>query len=232
MKTFNYNQFKFFKTNRPIEESKVNRFIKSINKVGYIKSMPVTVTADYEIIDGQHRFKACEELRIPVIYSIDDSGISPEILMIELNKNNDEWRLNHYIYHYAEKGIHYFIELKNFMEKYKLNSSISIAICSNEVGVYSNSLSKKIREGASIKLYDKREEFYYYVKSMESLSFRYNTTFVRALIGFYRKSNNANKKKLLQKYLLISKQGELSEYKRVFMNIVNKGKNQENYLIL
>ena len=39
-------------------------------------------------------------------------------------------------------------------------------------------------------------------------------------------------KKLLEKCLIISRQGDSIEYKRVFMNIVNKGKNQENYLIL
>lgn len=230
MQTTNYNQFKFFTSNRPINESKVKRFIKSFNEVGYIKSMPVSVTPDYEIIDGQHRFKACQQLELPIYFSIIDSDVSPEKLMIELNKNNDEWKLDSYIHHYADKGIHFYIELKNFMEKYKLNSSISISICSDlERG---GNISKYIRDGYNVKLYNKREDFYYYLKSMDSLPFVYNTTFVRSLLTFYKKSNAADKKKLLEKYLLISKQGDKSEYKRVFMNIVNKGRNQENYLIL
>ena len=231
MQTSNYNQFKLFTSNRPINEAKVKRFIKSFNEIGYIKSMPITITSKYEIIDGQHRFKACQELDLPIYYSVIESNVSPEKLMIELNKNNDEWKLDSYIHHYADKGIYYYIELKNFMDKYKLNSSVSISICSLVADRGSNT-SKLIRDGVNIKLYDKREDFYYYLKSMESLPFYTNTMFVRALIIFYRKSNNADKKKLLDKYLLISKQGDLSEYKRIFMNIVNKGKNQENYLIL
>jgi hypothetical protein len=230
MQTLNYNQFKFFTNNRPIIEGKVKRFIKSINEVGYIKSMPVTVTPNYEIIDGQHRFKACEKLKIPIFYSIIYSNISPDKLMIELNKNNDVWKLESYIHHYADKGINYYIQLQNFIKKYKINTSIGISICSDTYDIAST--SRSIRVGKNIKLYDKREDFYYYLKSMESLPFYLNATFVRTLIHFYKKANNIQKKKLLEKCLLISRQGDSSEYKRVFMNIVNKGKNQENYLIL
>ncbi len=64
----NYSKFTLFDNNRDINETHVEELIASMRKSGQL--MPVVVTPDKEVIDGQHRLKACEKLGIPVSYVI------------------------------------------------------------------------------------------------------------------------------------------------------------------
>src|SRR5678815_5065585 len=130
MRTSNYDSFKFFPTNRPIVTGKVNRFKDSFNKIGYIEAFPILTDEHKRIIDGQHRFVALKEMGLEIIYKIDDSGVDPEILMIELNKVQDVWRLSVYVHHFAEKGVAFHKEVRSFEDRHRLGISNSIIACS------------------------------------------------------------------------------------------------------
>ena len=70
----NYTKFTLFDDNRDINDSHVEELTKSMKKSGQL--MPVIVNEDMEVMDGQHRVKACEQLGIPVAYVINIGGTS------------------------------------------------------------------------------------------------------------------------------------------------------------
>lgn len=66
--TKEYEKFTFLSTNRPVQRNHVNKLKKSLSEYGFLESQPITVTEDYKILDGQHRFIACKEMGIPIKY--------------------------------------------------------------------------------------------------------------------------------------------------------------------
>ena len=69
MKTTNYDMFKFMEGNRQTNSSNLNQIIESMKEKQLI--IPITVNEKFEIIDGQHRFKACKYLGLPVYFIIE-----------------------------------------------------------------------------------------------------------------------------------------------------------------
>ena len=79
--------------------------------------MPIICNTKMEIIDGQHRFEALRELNWEIIYYIDDSITSVDILSI--NNTQTNWSLKDYIHYYSMLGNYTFIRLEKIIKKYK-----------------------------------------------------------------------------------------------------------------
>ena len=101
MVTNDYDQFKKLPGNRAVEEPRINKIIKSINKVGYILS-PIIVNEKYEVIDGQGRLEALRRLELPVYYLVVDGIGRTECIQMNINQTN--WTVLDYISSYAELG--------------------------------------------------------------------------------------------------------------------------------
>lgn len=215
-KTKNYSSFNLLHTNRNLSNGLINRLIKSINKIGYIPSRPIIVDNDMNIIDGQHRFKACQILNIPIYYSKLTGDINSDDLIIALNSNQEVWRLNEYVLHYCKKGIKFYIELQNFEDVYKLGISNSISICCGQ------GRAKHIRKGIDLKLNENRHIVAEFIKNCNTLYFYKSSHFVRAIVVFIDKSSDKQRAKLLKNLLSISQQPTTGHYLNVFANIVNR----------
>ena len=94
--------------------------------------MPVVVTPDKEVIDGQHRLKACEKLGIPVSYVINSTGNSKQIAV--MNNTQKGWKNKDFLKHFSHSGHSNSSEYKKiekFFEEYKLPFRVGIALLSN-----------------------------------------------------------------------------------------------------
>ena len=94
-KTKDYSQFKFSEDNREIDYNHVNRLVVSLEKYEDNNLKPIIVKSDMTIIDGQHRFKACEILDIPVFYQIDDNYNQMKI--VDFNTIQKSWSTKDYL---------------------------------------------------------------------------------------------------------------------------------------
>jgi len=54
--TTNYSQFKIRTDNRPINQSNVQKLVKSFEIMG--QKIPIKVDSKMQVLDGQHRLKA------------------------------------------------------------------------------------------------------------------------------------------------------------------------------
>lgn len=115
--TYNYDMFKKLEGNRSVSVSRINKIKNSIMKVGYITS-PILVNENMEIIDGQGRYEALKELRLPVEYIV-HPGISIREC-IAMNVYQTNWVLQDYIKSYAEKGVPSYVLLYKLMREFPL----------------------------------------------------------------------------------------------------------------
>ena len=118
-RTMNYDMFKLAETNRKISEGHVKELVKSIEENGYIELSDIKVTKDYVIIDGQHRFEACKQLGLPILYTIVESTDIDRDIKI-LNSHNKNWSPTDIIEYYFTKGNVNYVQLYALKERLNL----------------------------------------------------------------------------------------------------------------
>lgn len=123
-KTYDYSIFKEIEGNRNINKANVNRLIKSMEDE--LLQVPIIVNEKYEIIDGQHRFFACQKTKNP-IYFIIVRGYSLSQVH-RLNAISKKWDFKDYLDAYANMGIKDYEVARAFVEKYGFGSSESLAM--------------------------------------------------------------------------------------------------------
>ncbi len=79
--TYDYNKFKKIVGNRDLDNANLKRLIESMQ----VKDMkvPIMVTKDFRIIDGQHRLEARRRLLLPVYYIVNENaeGVIDDVIL-------------------------------------------------------------------------------------------------------------------------------------------------------
>ena len=140
-RTNDYGMFKRLEGNRAVSETRVNKIIKSIERVGYVQS-PICVNEKNEVIDGQGRLEALKRLGLPVDY-FRITGVSVEEC-IALNIYQANWSMKDYIDSYAETGNNSYIYLQQLMKAY---DEMTLRVIYNALTGKSESGSKTIKDG-------------------------------------------------------------------------------------
>jgi len=120
--TYKYDLFSHFKGNRPKNVYHIARLIKSL-KQNHIP-VPIIVNEFYKIADGQNRFEACKELKLPINYIV-IPGLTLEDVQL-LNANMRPWTNDDYLESYCElnENINY-----RLFRRFKQEHDFSITNC-------------------------------------------------------------------------------------------------------
>ena len=95
--TTHYEWFKLIDGNRDVKHA--SKIKKSIEAVGLL-ICPILVNEKMEIVDGQGRFTACKELKLPVYY-VQQKGIGIEEVR-KMNAVSSNWKTDDYVHSYTE----------------------------------------------------------------------------------------------------------------------------------
>jgi len=126
--TRNYDMFKKLLGNRDVTEQRVQKIKSSIENVGYVLN-PCVINGNNEVIDGQGRIAALQELNMPVHYVIDrKAGLEQ---CVQLNINGTPWNTIDYVKSYAHQGKQDYINLLQLMEQFPEFSPQIIAYAVN-----------------------------------------------------------------------------------------------------
>src|SRR5690606_32281431 len=117
LQTTDYGQFKIKKGNREINRGTVNRLMKAISKKNMLSANPIIVNSKLEVIDGQHRLAAAQQLGVPINYVIFNPASLEEIQM--LNVNMKPWSSLDFLQSYIAVGKKEYKDFKDFYEKYR-----------------------------------------------------------------------------------------------------------------
>lgn len=114
-KTTNYGMFRRLNGNREVQEARVRKIMRSIDRVGYIPE-PVIINENNEVIDGQGRIEAAKRKELPVYY-IKIPGLRYEHC-VESNNTRTGWRVKDYIGGFADQGDTNYQYLSQLVKQY------------------------------------------------------------------------------------------------------------------
>lgn len=159
--TMNYSIFKKLEGNRPVVNRRVNKIIASIQNVGYITS-PLIVNEKMEVIDGQGRLEALEQLKMPVEYIVHPGIGINECIAMNINQGN--WSLKDYIESYATRGNKSYQRLEQLIKEYPLANLDVIATAALRI----NKITGTMVKDGSLVLTEEQ-----YDKAIERLNYAY-----------------------------------------------------------
>jgi ParB-like nuclease domain len=225
--TKNYDQFKFYECNRNLSRGLILSLKKSITELGYVKSKPIIVNDDFIIIDGQHRFAACKELGIPIVYEIENIPLDKSIIL--LNKHQEIWRLNEYINFYAQKGLPSYVEITKLINSYpKAGVSCILIACFGDKWN-----TRNLKSGILPELCNNRFKIMEFLESLKGfINFRYEKYFARAVFAAYNKLTISEINELNKKVVAIKQQATTEQYLIAFENIMNYRKRSNHIRLI
>jgi disulfide oxidoreductase YuzD len=129
-KTTNYKMFKYMKGNRSVNPEHVSRLVRAIKDRNLLSEFPVMVDSKNYVIDGQHRIKAAQSLKLPVYYrKVEETGISVYDVA-KFNTAHKTWNYVDIMNSYADQGKKDYQVLKDFMGRTGLTVTASLVLLS------------------------------------------------------------------------------------------------------
>ncbi len=200
--TDEYGRFNHIGANRNVDPRHVKSIKNSIKEHGVLIN-PVLVNGNMQIVDGQHRFQACKELKKPVYYlDIGDYGIK-EVQALNLSQKN--WTQKDYAESFAEMGAEHYQTLLDFykeMEEFTFLSCIRILQGSTSLRNISQKRANEERRASGVSNQkqvfeegtwevDDLERAYKWIDYLREVGKYYDgykrTAFINAMIGLFNK---------------------------------------------
>lgn len=111
-----YERFKFVRANRPIVQNKLDKMIAAIKRKNFLPYFPIVVSPKFEVLEGQHRAKAAEYLKLPIYYMIsNEMGVED---VQHVNEVQDAWKTSDHLNYQCERGNADYLTLRSFLEKW------------------------------------------------------------------------------------------------------------------
>jgi len=126
--TSDYDRFKIIESNRTLKTEHIQNLIKSLTeRPDMLKSRPILVNQKWEIIDGQHRFEASKELKLPIYYVMGKGlGIAEAQRLNSIQRN---WNLDDFARSYAMEGHEQYQRFLEWKKEFGMPFSILRLYC-------------------------------------------------------------------------------------------------------
>ena len=218
--TKNYNQFKFYLENRPVDKKKVKKLKESIKEKGLKQAISVKYKDGlYYITDGQHRFTALSELGYFIVFVVDyDLEYSSEDI-VTINSNRSNTQGKDYIHFYATRGYIEYVKLQELYDKYpKVKRTLinEYFIRSKKPKSPTFKISEDINTGNIVIDYAQGETLLSWTNSIVSSNNQndlFQTKFARAIRFIYYNNQNFKIKRFCKKIRTTVIPIENNEYK-------------------
>ena len=128
LSSYDYESFSFLEENRKISNGLIKKLKYAIQEKDL--EIPIIVNSKLKIIDGQHRFEVRRDLKLPIIFYIDDKITSKDIGTI--NNVTEKWSLEQWLHHHIIRAENKdYPVLDWFVEEYNINISSSLVLIYN-----------------------------------------------------------------------------------------------------
>lgn len=113
-----YSKFVYHEKNRQVRPVHVRKLVESMKRENRCFLHPIIVQNDKErnkfvIIDGQHRFEACQHLNIPIYFLICDNVTENTLLDSQISK---QWDYSDYMDYFIKDSRIEYVKLKNILD--------------------------------------------------------------------------------------------------------------------
>ena len=151
-----YYALEIIDCNREVPESNINALKKSIQKNNALYLKPITIDNEYNIIDGQTRYKACKQLDIPFYVDIVNSMEWSKEDLISINTTQRNWKLEDYLRYYVKFNKDSYKAFEHFLKLHKHMTIQMLIVIFNKTNSRSQ-LNSKIFKNGELK-YDSTNE--------------------------------------------------------------------------
>lgn len=107
--TTDYGRFGRLHANRELSRSHVRALARELEENGnFTETNPVVVNQNMEVVDGQHRLRACQELGLPVFYKV-----VPDLSINEarrMNLTSKLWQTRDFLRSYVDENRRPYVE--------------------------------------------------------------------------------------------------------------------------
>lgn len=152
LSTEDYGMFKKLKGNREIMDFRKTRIIESIKERGWIRN-PIVVNEKMEVIDGQGRLEALQELGMPVEFIIAVGASIDDCIALNLKQSN--WRMIDFVKCYADMGKSSYQLLLSLYGKYEFLTETCVNTLCGKANCDGAVSSKEIKSG-NFKIFDEK----------------------------------------------------------------------------
>tara|TARA_R100001443_G_scaffold56828_1_gene67736 strand:- start:183 stop:929 length:747 start_codon:yes stop_codon:yes gene_type:complete len=213
--TNDYSIFQKMEHNRTVYEAHVHRLMKSMSEKQY--AVPIVVNEKNEIADGQNRFEAIKNLKLPVYYIV-INGLTIEDVK-RLNKDNKTWSEIDYAESFKSEGYGAYKKYLIFRREYGFGHSISLTILADHTSDQ-KFMSQMFYDGAlEVKDFELARENAMRLRACREYYDGWkHRAFVYAMLKLF-KAPNFNYKRFMSK--LSQKPVELIRNLRLIRNIVD-----------
>ena len=124
--TNDYSIFKFSLKNRPVQEFRVKHWKHEFsNGRFFLKTFPITITRDFFITDGQHRYAACKALGLPIYYKFSDELTLNNVADVQMNS---KWTTSEVVHSKIQQGNKEYAVLKEFADAHDVTIPIAVLL--------------------------------------------------------------------------------------------------------
>lgn len=214
--TTDYDQFKYFVSNREVDKTHVRKLVASIEQKNLMYIRPAIVTDEMYVIDGQHRIEACRLLNVPVYYIVTEGLTKADIAILNTAQKN--WTRLDFINFYAIEGKQEYMTFSKLVNRFPF---MRVSCLLELVGDHRKT---KIREGIlDVKNLERATQVCEWLGSFVAKRIEYAPTreFVRAFSMTIKDEESF--RVLLSQARWITKCSSRAEYENQFKALLNKG---------
>lgn len=141
--TYDYKKFKTILGNRDLKPSTLNKIKKNMKKNGCFGGDAIRVNRKMEIIDGQHRFQAAQDLGLPIVYYFDDDADIEDVR--QTNSDRSNWVSKDYVKSHADNGD---VDYKYVEQLFKAFPNVSQGFIYKAIGGNNGRVNSAIKDSS------------------------------------------------------------------------------------
>lgn len=149
-RTTDYDAFKKLAGNRDVFDARKKKIKASIQDVGWVRN-PVVVNEKMEIVDGQGRTEALEDLGMPIEYVVAEGATTKQCIALNLKQTN--WRTIDFLKSKASLGDEQSQQILRHVYKFGTISVHGIIMLIANGSFSKTHITEKVLDG-SLKIYD------------------------------------------------------------------------------
>ena len=218
--TKDYKKFKNFESNRLLDKTNYAKLYQSIKRKALL--IPIVVSSDFYVIDGQHRLKIYEELDIPIPYYIANGYGEEE--MIEANLIAKQWTTEDFLRKHFKNGLEPYVFFEEVKQQYRIHTNDLLKIISrilNEPVTQTKTIFNQGRLTLSEEQREKVVEFFECLNDFSTFKEYRTTRFVSAFLELYTCGYYDHKTmltKLEQRNMVLQKQPTKEDYLELLLS--------------
>ena len=144
-KTSDYSLFSTVKGQRPINKRFVRSLATDPTFPDIYPSHPIIVNKNMGILDGQHRFAACQSLNLPIYYIVQEKS-SDKVPLIA-HANILQWKQTNFLDFYKGEDNDHYVFFDKIQKRFKLAPSLLGSIIYVLEGSHERKWTKMFKHG-------------------------------------------------------------------------------------